>query len=315
MGGHAAVLGRDQDLPYDQFYKFRRGGADNIDFPGGQRNGSEAYHHPAKATRVMQNKRTEIEKINSISVSTTPANLFPDQISDSLSGIGTSRTVTIVDAATENKLNHKDDAISPTKDTMINTLTTQPSPNTKQQTSRDTYDNDTSKRDDGIFQYLPVDVLKSVHRTLQSQPQSIEGKLHFLKTFEKTLMSEIGNTCLLTRYHDATVSHVSYSPTESRLTTTMAPSRKIRGVDYYGHEDHDDHSVGFPSIEGTLMAISFLTFAVYLVRLVMLLLRNINMPTTTTTVSSVFLGRRKRSADLDDDTARILNNINLVPDL
>ncbi|XP_011882643.1 PREDICTED: uncharacterized protein LOC105570213 isoform X2 [Vollenhovia emeryi] len=284
---------RIPSVQYDQFYKFRRGGADNIDFPGGQRNGSEAYHHPAKATRVMQNKRTEIEKINSISVSTTPANLFPDQISDSLSGIGTSRTVTIVDAATENKLNHKDDAISPTKDTMINTLTTQPSPNTKQQTSRDTYDNDTSKRDDGIFQYLPVDVLKSVHRTLQSQPQSIEGKLHFLKTFEKTLMSEI----------------------ESRLTTTMAPSRKIRGVDYYGHEDHDDHSVGFPSIEGTLMAISFLTFAVYLVRLVMLLLRNINMPTTTTTVSSVFLGRRKRSADLDDDTARILNNINLVPDL
>ncbi|KYN13795.1 hypothetical protein ALC57_13868 [Trachymyrmex cornetzi] len=53
----------------------------------------------------------------------------------------------------------------------------------------------------------------------------------------------------------------------------MAPSRKIRGVEYYGHDDHEDHSLGFPSIEGTLMAISFLTFAVYLVRLVMV--RNI----------------------------------------
>lgn len=76
--------------------------------------------------------------------------------------------------------------------------------------------------------------------------------------------------------HDMESSHIlvqSCSSTESRLTTTMAPSRKIRGVDYYGHDDHDDHSVGFPSIEGALMAISFLTFAVYLVRLVMV--RNI----------------------------------------
>lgn len=56
----------------------------------------------------------------------------------------------------------------------------------------------------------------------------------------------------------------------------MAPSRRTRGADHYGHgydEGHDDHSIGFPSIEGALMAISFLTFAVYLVRLVMV--RNI----------------------------------------
>lgn len=64
---------------------------------------------------------------------------------------------------------------------------------------------------------------------------------------------------------------------ESRLAATiMTSSRKTRGADYHGHsyDDHDDHhSVGFPSIEGALMAISFLTFAVYLVRLVMV--RNI----------------------------------------
>lgn len=40
------------------------------------------------------------------------------------------------------------------------------------------------------------------------------------------------------------------------------------------------------------------------------------MPTTTTTTASVFFGKRKRSADLDDDTVRILSNINsFVPDL
>lgn len=82
---------------------------------------------------------------------------------------------------------------------MINTLTTQspPPPNIKQDTSQDKYDNYTSK-DDDIFQYLPIDILKSVHHTLQSQPASVEGKLYFLKMFDRTLMSEIGKICLHT---------------------------------------------------------------------------------------------------------------------
>ncbi|KAL6267411.1 hypothetical protein P5V15_000486 [Pogonomyrmex californicus] len=282
---------RIPSIQYDQFYKFRRGDAD-INFPDGQRNDSQAYRRPA--THMMHNKRTDIKKINSISVSTTPANLFPVQIADSFADIGKNRTATMTaDITSENKLNNKGDMISPTKGTIVDTVTTQPPPNVKQETSQNKYYNSTSKTNDGIFQYLPIDILKSVHHTLQSQPASIEGKLYFLKTFEKTLISEI----------------------ESRLTTTMAPSRKIRGVDYYGHDDHDDHSLGFPSIEGALMAISFLTFAVYLIRLVMLLFRNLNMPTTTTTAAAIFLGRRKRSNDLDDDTARILSNINtFVPD-
>ncbi|EGI59742.1 PREDICTED: uncharacterized protein LOC105151629 isoform X2 [Acromyrmex echinatior] len=287
---------RIPSVQHNQFYKFRRGDTDNINFPSNQRNGSQAYRR-VKATYAMNN-RTEIKKINFVSISTTPVNLFPDQITDNFADIDTTvRTATITDTVTENKLNKQERLnknMSSTKDTMVNTLTIQPPPNTEHKMSQDKYNNDTSKRDDGIFQYLPIDILKSVHHTLQSQPASVEGKLYFLKTIEKTLMSEI----------------------ESRLTTTMAPSRKIRGVEYYGHDDHEDHSLGFPSIEGTLMAISFLTFAVYLVRLVMLLLRNINTPTTTTTAATVFLGKRKRSTDLDDDTARILNNINsFVPDL
>ena len=53
---------------------------------------------------------------------------------------------------------------------------------------------------------------------------------------------------------------------ESRLNEVLAPSRKPR--DASDHWDNNE-SIGFPSLEGTLMAISFLTFAVYLVRLVM----------------------------------------------
>lgn len=74
---------------------------DNINFPGGQRNGSQTYRHPIKTTHTMHNKRTEIQKINSVSMSTTPANLFPDQIADSFTDTGKSHTATTTDAVTE----------------------------------------------------------------------------------------------------------------------------------------------------------------------------------------------------------------------
>lgn len=105
----------------------------------------------------------------------------------------------------QNKLSNRYSTISPTKDTTrFNTFTTQSSPVTtthKQEETRDKYYNYTLKRDDGIFQYLPIDILKNVHRTLKSQPGSFEGKLHFLKMFEKTLMSEIGKIFSLIWHH------------------------------------------------------------------------------------------------------------------
>lgn len=45
-----------------------------------------------------------------------------------------------------------------------------------------------------LLNYLPVDILENVHYTLKSQPASNDGKIQFLKTFENTLISEIGNT-------------------------------------------------------------------------------------------------------------------------
>lgn len=91
---------RIPSVQHDQFYKFRRADVDNISFPDGQRNGSQTYR-PAKATHAMHNKRTEIKKINSISVSTTPTNLFPDQIVDSFTDIGKNRTTDAVTEVTE----------------------------------------------------------------------------------------------------------------------------------------------------------------------------------------------------------------------
>lgn len=88
---------RIPSVQHDQFYKFRRGDADNINFLGGQRNGSQTYR-PAQATH---DKRAEIKKINSAWMSTTPANLIPDQIADSFADISTNRTATIIDVVTE----------------------------------------------------------------------------------------------------------------------------------------------------------------------------------------------------------------------
>ncbi|CAK9815532.1 hypothetical protein ANTQUA_LOCUS8478 [Anthophora quadrimaculata] len=145
--------------------------------------------------------------------------------------------------------------------------------------------------DSELLKYLPVEILKNVHYTLKSQPASSEGKIQFLKTFEYTLITEI----------------------ESRLAESMT-DRKKRGVEHYDHGYDQEHAAGFPSIEGALMAISFLTFAVYLVRLVMLLFRNMNNSASTTTGATLLLGRRKKSINkFDDETARILRSLHSIP--
>ncbi|KAK2576265.1 hypothetical protein KPH14_005631 [Odynerus spinipes] len=153
------------------------------------------------------------------------------------------------------------------------------------------YLNATQKEDKNTFlMYLPTEILKNVHQNLKSQPATIKGKLKFLKSFEKILSHDI----------------------ESRLARFINPSRKKRGShDHYdhGYDDYEDHSLGFPSLEGALMAISFLTFAVYLVRLVMLLFRNVNTGTQAAG-ATVLVGKKKRSMEqFDEDTARILHSV------
>lgn len=56
---------------------------------------------------------------------------------------------------------------------------------------------------------------------------------------------------------------------ELQLAESITNARKRRGTEHYDHSYDHEHAAGFPSIEGALMAISFLTFAVYLIRLVM----------------------------------------------
>ena len=56
---------------------------------------------------------------------------------------------------------------------------------------------------------------------------------------------------------------------ESQLAGSIMVARKRRGTEHYDHSYDHEHAAGFPSIEGALMAISFLTFAVYLFNFVL----------------------------------------------
>ncbi|XP_033218406.1 uncharacterized protein LOC117173866 [Belonocnema kinseyi] len=138
--------------------------------------------------------------------------------------------------------------------------------------------------------YLPVKLLKNVHLILKSQPATLDGKIRFLKNFEKTLLIEV----------------------ESRLAASMSPftdANESKGKRKKRYDHYEDDHLGFPSLEGALMAISFLTFAVYLVRLIMLLCQN--FMTVPPTAATVFFGRKKRSMDyLDEDMIRILGYLN-----
>ncbi|CAL7952241.1 unnamed protein product [Xylocopa violacea] len=159
----------------------------------------------------------------------------------------------------------------------------------KQEEDKDKcYNESFTSYDTELLNHLPVDLLKNVHHILKSQPTSSEGKIQFLKTFENTLITEI----------------------ETRLANSVMINREKRGTEHYDHGYDHEHATGFPSIEGALMAISFLTFAVYLVRLVMLLFRNINNPPSTTTGATLLLGRRKKSINkFDDEIAIILGSL------
>ncbi|XP_020278742.1 uncharacterized protein LOC109852209 [Pseudomyrmex gracilis] len=190
---------------YDQFYKFRRGDDTDVVFHfSDDRNDSQSRRRLVKITHAAIDKKTEIkEPLSSASLSTQLSNVFRDvQINDDSSGTSKNRATINDNAATENLLSEygmSSITTTTTTATISKTFTTQSSSTTthKQNITRDEYCNDTLKQDDTIFQYLPVDILKSVHQTLQSQPASFEGKLHFLKMFEKTLMSEIGERVIL----------------------------------------------------------------------------------------------------------------------
>ncbi|XP_044020859.1 uncharacterized protein LOC122860880, partial [Aphidius gifuensis] len=147
----------------------------------------------------------------------------------------------------------------------------------------------TEKKQASFWDYLPIEFFKKIHKNLMMyQSRSVDGKYEALKTFESSLLTEI----------------------ESRLAPIVNPVRKKRGSEW----DEGNSQVGFPSLEGALMAISFLTFAVYLIQLVMTLFRYLAANNQPVAQPATFVvNRNKRSPiDLPDESLRILEYLDNI---
>ncbi|RZB39595.1 hypothetical protein BDFB_014386 [Asbolus verrucosus] len=142
------------------------------------------------------------------------------------------------------------------------------------------------------------------------------GFLPFLNSIQQTLTMKAKKSLkskisLLTNLRDNLLANI-----DERMTNLWSPPENL--PEARGH--HDDHEMEFPSHEGALITIGFLTFAVFLIKLVLKLIHALKNKQTTGTImgttgmtgtgttATAFIGRRKR--DLDDyDSMQILQLI------
>ncbi|KAH0557516.1 hypothetical protein KQX54_007398 [Cotesia glomerata] len=134
-----------------------------------------------------------------------------------------------------------------------------------------------------LLNYIPINQLKRVHIILiENLGKTHKEKLEFLQSFKNDLSKTIRSM----------IPEVINRNADSR-------ARKKRGSSW---DEHDSH-IGFPSLEGALLAISFLTFAIYLIRLIMMLMKNFG---NNTTGSTILINRNKRFiTELTEEAARI----------
>ncbi|XP_067008955.2 uncharacterized protein [Anabrus simplex] len=135
------------------------------------------------------------------------------------------------------------------------------------------------------FSELPVSMLKTVHNTLlQKTPHTVKGKMKYLQQLKERL----------------------YNYIEIYIKRIWTPENR---------QSRTDKGMGFPSMEGALMTICFLLFAVFLVKLVQQLIQCLQNGTGTTATTTTMLmtgipatttGRRRRSLSEILATARIL---------
>ncbi|PSN53955.1 hypothetical protein C0J52_12517 [Blattella germanica] len=104
---------------------------------------------------------------------------------------------------------------------------------------KDSWSTNNTSAEDNNSQEVPFDMLKSVHQTLlQETPRTVQGKMEYLQQLSNNMLSYMEK-------------HIK------RLW--------IFDVD---RQSRTEKGMGFPSSEGALMTLSFLIFAVFLIKLV-----------------------------------------------
>nr|XP_023015942.1 uncharacterized protein LOC111505377 [Leptinotarsa decemlineata] len=142
------------------------------------------------------------------------------------------------------------------------------------------------------------------------------GFLPFLKMVQNKLMkykitSHESKISVLTHLRDNLLMNIHHRISKLSKPTT---SREARGY------KNEEHHMEFPSNEGALMTIGFLTFAVFLIKLVMKLVYALkykfqmyaSTTTTTTAATVLLLNRKKRDEDIEN-ASRILQYIEEFP--
>ncbi|KAJ8925751.1 hypothetical protein NQ315_009599 [Exocentrus adspersus] len=141
-----------------------------------------------------------------------------------------------------------------------------------------------------------------------SDDSSVEGFLPFLNTIQKNLMkfkkTHKSKMSVLKHLRDRLLINI-----KALVTNLWKPKIAAEARGYYEEDTHMD----FPSNEGALMTIGFLTFAVFLIKLVIKLVHALKNKqqyygTSTTTAASVVFVRRKRDEE-EEEMARILQYI------
>ncbi|CAH0551229.1 unnamed protein product [Brassicogethes aeneus] len=134
--------------------------------------------------------------------------------------------------------------------------------------------------------FLPL--VKSIQKNLlKNEGKSVINKISILKNLKDTILMNLNDKI-------------------SKLWMPQEVNREARGY-------KDEHHMEFPSNEGALMTIGFLTFAVFLIKLVLKLIYALkykkeyySTSTTTTTVATLFIRKRR---DIEEENNRILQLI------
>ncbi|XP_047002213.1 uncharacterized protein LOC124619700 [Schistocerca americana] len=126
---------------------------------------------------------------------------------------------------------------------------------------------------------IPTEVFQSVQRSLLlGVSQQAKKKIVFLQGLQNTMLSHI----------------------ENMLGQQWSVKRQARF----------EKGMAFPSMEGTLMSISFLIFAVFLVKLVQQLIQSLQGGSVPSTPTMLVAGRRRRSLTSSLEVMQVLHFIN-----
>ncbi|XP_066148561.1 uncharacterized protein [Euwallacea fornicatus] len=129
---------------------------------------------------------------------------------------------------------------------------------------------------------------------LEEKVTEPSGLMLLVKHVQTQLMNFKGRSLHDKTQHLVNLSDAILNEIKERVTQLFKPSTNRNNQESRVYKDFEDNHVGYPSNEGALMTIGFLTFAVFLIKLVLKLIYALKLKqqyyyNQTTTPASIFL--------------------------